>query len=356
MMKDEKAIGCVFNLEKLVRPCVQQLKPYRSARDEYSTPGGDMIFLDANENPYGDGINRYPDPYQNALKGVLAELKGVNPDQLIIGNGSDEVLDLLFRVFCEPGDANVITLPPTYGMYGVLAGINNVEVREVPLDDQWQPRTHAILQAVDAATRMIFFCSPNNPTGNLMQASRVKQILESFAGIVVIDEAYIDFTSSESWSSLLDDHPNLVVVQTLSKAYGLAGARVGFAMASAAIVSILNRIKPPYNVNALSQEKALETLRDPEEATRFLATVKEQRSRLIDGFKALDYVEKVFSSEANFILFRVDDAHRRYDELLELGIVVRKRDGLPGCDNTLRVSIGTIAENEALLTVLNQLN
>ncbi|MBL7473546.1 histidinol-phosphate transaminase [Robertkochia sediminum] len=355
-MKEEKAIRSRFDLRKLVRPCIAQLKPYRSARDEYSTPGGEMIFLDANENPYGDGINRYPDPYQNALKSVLASLKGVRPEQLIIGNGSDEVLDLLFRVFCEPGDANVITLPPTYGMYGVLAGVNNVEVREVPLDDQWQPRTDEILETVDDQTRMIFFCSPNNPTGNLMQSNKVKEILQAFAGIVVIDEAYIDFTSSDSWSSMLDDHPNLVVVQTLSKAYGLAGARVGFAIASEAIISILNKIKPPYNVNALSQEKALETLRDPEDAKRFLATVKEQKFRLIDGFKALDYVEQVFESEANFILFRVDDAQRRYDELLAKGIVVRKRHGLPGCDNTLRVSIGTITENEVLLTVLNQLN
>lgn len=354
-MNKVSVISSGFDLNSLIRPSILKLKPYRSARDEFSTPTSEMIFLDANENPYGEGINRYPDPYQQVLKAALGKLKGVAPERILVGNGSDEVLDLLFRVFCEPGSANVITLPPTYGMYGVLAGINNVEVREVALDENWQPKTREILEAADANTRMIFFCSPNNPTGNLMDPSRIKSILEAFSGIVVIDEAYIDFTDDPGWSGLLEKYPNLVVVQTLSKAYALAGARVGFAITSPEIVQILNRIKPPYNVNALSQQKALDTLSDPEDARRFLLTFKDERRQLAGGLASLKFVDRVYESEANFILFRVDDADKRYDQLLKEGIVVRKRSGLPGCANTLRVSVGTTEENQKLLAALAQL-
>lgn len=354
-MNKERSLITHFDLEAIIRPSIKKLKPYSSARDEFSTPTEEMVFLDANENPYGDGINRYPDPYQCELKEVLANVKGVKPNQLLIGNGSDEVLDLLFRAFCEPGMANVITLPPTYGMYSVLSEINNVAVYEVPLDHTWQPEISKILDSIDTQTRMIFFCSPNNPTGNLMDPERVKVILESFSGIVVIDEAYIDFTTSASWTVLLNQYPNLVVVQTLSKAYALAGARVGFAIASPEIVSVLNKIKPPYNVNALSQQKALETLANPKEADQFLAEIKEQKQVLKQGLKALDFVERIYESEANFILFIVDDADKRYRELLDKGLVVRKRSGLEGCKNALRISMGTVTENEKLIAALNQL-
>lgn len=342
-----------FDLERLLRPSVRSLKPYSSARDEYSAEGDQLIFLDANENPYGEMVNRYPDPYQKPLKEALARLRGVSPGQILVGNGSDEVLDLLFRVFCEPGRSNVITLPPTYGMYGVLAGVNDIEVREVPLDEFWQPDVPEIEARTDEHTRMIFFCSPNNPTGNLMKEGKIRQILERFPGLVVIDEAYIDFAEANSWASVLNDHPNLVVVQTLSKAYGLAGARVGYALTAPGIITWLNAVKPPYNVNLLSQELALKVLKEPKAANRLLSELKVERAWLSQQLEQLSFIERVYPSEANFILIRVDDAEKRYKQLLDMGIVVRNRSTLYGCHNTLRITIGTPEENR---TVINQLN
>ncbi|WP_224490493.1 histidinol-phosphate transaminase [Robertkochia flava] len=348
-------VKTTFELEKMVRPSVLKLQPYSSARDEFSTGSEEMIFLDANENPFGTPINRYPDPYQKKLKEALATVRGVDPEQILIGNGSDEVLDLLFRVFCEPGEANVITLPPTYGMYEVLAGINNVEVRSVALDENFQPRVDDILNIADENTRILFLCSPNNPTGNLMNASRVKRLLEQFRGLVVIDEAYIDFAQVKSWAKELDVFPNLVIVQTLSKAFALAGARVGYAITSPGIIGFLNKIKPPYNVNQLSQDHALEVLNNPASARALLKSLVVERSYLTQQLEVLPFVKKVFPSEANFLLIRVDDAGKRYTQLLEKGIVVRNRSSLPGCNQTLRITVGTPEENRQLVTILNQL-
>ena len=349
-------IRTTFELESLVRPSVLKLKPYSSARDEYTSGSEEMIFLDANENPYGHTVNRYPDPYQNQLKEAIARLRQVEPGQVLVGNGSDEVLDLLFRAFCEPGSANVITLPPTYGMYEVLAGINNVEVREAPLDENWQPRVDQIMKLADVNTRLLFLCSPNNPTGNLMNISRVKELLQEFTGLVVIDEAYIDFARSAGWAAELEKYPNLVIVQTLSKAFGLAGARVGFMLASPEIVRLLNRIKPPYNVNQLSQNLALEVLKDPVAARTIIGTLEVERSYLQQQLELLPFVKRIFPSAANFILVRVDDAKKRYAELLERGVVVRNRSQLYGCEETLRITIGTPEENRELVNILNQLS
>lgn len=344
-----------FDLDRLIRPSVKAISPYSSARDEFSSEADDLIFLDANENPYGQDINRYPDPYQNDLKAAIAKLRKVNKEQVFIGNGSDEVLDLLFRAFCIPGSSNVITLPPTYGMYSVLSGINETEVRPVPLDENWQPKTDKILEVADENTKMVFLCSPNNPTANTMDPSRVVAILESFPGLVVIDEAYIDFAPGKSWAEKLDKYPNLVIVQTLSKAFGLAGIRVGFAITSPQIVSLLNTIKPPYNVNFLSQQKALETLKQPRIADMLLNTVVVERAWLTQELNALEFVNWVFPSEANFILIRVDNADKRYRQLLDNGIVVRNRSKLPGCEQTLRITIGTPEENRTLIEICNQL-
>lgn len=345
-----------FDLDRLIRPAIKKLKPYSSARDEFKTPGGEMIFLDANENPYGSEINRYPDPYQQELKEVLAKIRGVDPEGILVGNGSDEVLDLLFRAFCEPGVSNIITLSPTYGMYQVLADINDTEVREIPLDQNWQPEPESILAGADENTRMVFFCSPNNPTGNLMNPVKIQKVLNEFNGLVVIDEAYIDFADTSSWSAFLEKYPNLVIVQTLSKAYGLAGARVGYVIASKDIVGLLNGIKPPYNVNLLSQVKALETLKNPLAAGKYLKIIETERTYLTRELNSLSFVSRVYPSDANFILFRVDDAGKRYSELLEQGIVVRNRSSLYGCENTLRVTIGTPEENLKLINALKQLN
>ena len=250
-----------FELDKLIRENVKSITPYSSARDEFKDFDQDMVFLDANENPNENGVNRYPDPQQRILKNVLAEQRSVAPEQLLLGNGSDEVLDLLFRAFCEPGVANVITMPPTYGMYKVLAGINNVGNKEVLLTPDFELDVDAILKTVDSNTKIVFICSPNNPTGNRFQNNAIERLLNSFEGLVVIDEAYIDFSDGSSWTAQLERFPNLIVTQTLSKAFGMAGIRLGICIASSAIISVLNKIKPPYNVNALTQEKALQGLK-----------------------------------------------------------------------------------------------
>ncbi|WP_304139192.1 histidinol-phosphate transaminase, partial [Mesonia mobilis] len=270
-----------FNLQNLVRANIQKLQPYSSARDEYKASGTEMIFLDANENPFENGVNRYPDPQQCDLKSALAKLKNVNQEQILLGNGSDEVLDLIFRAFCEPFVDNVITLPPTYGMYKVLAEINNIENLEVLLTEEFQLDVKSILKSVDEQTKLLFICSPNNPTGNAFDARAIKTILENFTGIVVIDEAYIDFSSYETWIGFLDLYPNLIITQTLSKAYGMAGIRLGVCYASAAIISVLNKIKPPYNVNELTQQKALERVLAVDEVFDEVESILEERNRLM---------------------------------------------------------------------------
>ncbi|TRX42880.1 histidinol-phosphate transaminase [Flavobacterium restrictum] len=342
-----------FDINNLTRENVKSMKPYSSARDEFEDfDTADMIFLDANENPFQNGVNRYPDPQQSSVKAVLAKEKNVNTNQILLGNGSDEVLDLIFRAFCEPKVDNIISLPPTYGMYGVLANINAVENREVLLSEDFQPQVEKILEAVDKNTKIIFLCSPNNPTANSFSDESVVELLENFKGLVVIDEAYIDFSEKESWLAKINKYPNLIITQTLSKAYGLAGIRLGICYGSVAVISVLNKIKPPYNVNELTQLRALERLSDPSKIKAEIASIIEQREQLLKVLVDVKFVEKVYPTEANFILIKVDDANKRYDELIKKGIVIRNRTTQPLCENTLRLTIGTEVENKKLMEAL----
>ncbi len=340
------------SIENLARENVKGLKPYASARDEYVSDGSPMVFLDANENPFDNGYNRYPDPRQRKLKELLARQKGLQTSQILLGNGSDEVLDLIYRAFCEPGRDNVLTLPPTYGMYKVLADVNAVENREVLLESNFEPNVEGILKAADQHSKILFLCSPNNPTANSFSRDRIRALLEHFPGLVVIDEAYIDFSSEPSWLSELAQWPRLIVTQTLSKAYGLAGIRLGICYASDEIIAILNKIKPPYNVNELTQQKAYEGVRDTEGVKKEVTQILSERARLIQSLRAIPSVKEVYPSDANFVLARMDDAARRYGELLSQGIVVRNRSGQPLCDNTLRFTVGTPGENEKLIEAL----
>ena len=345
-----------FDINTIVRENVKVLKPYSSARDEFEDfDTADMIFLDANENPFENGVNRYPDPQQMSVKAILAKQKNVKLNQILLGNGSDEVLDLLFRAFCEPKVDNVITLPPTYGMYGVLANINAVENKEVLLSNDFQPQIEKIMADVNENTKIIFLCSPNNPTGNSFSDESVVYLLQNFKGLVVIDEAYIDFSNKESWINELDEYPNLVITQTLSKAYGLAGIRLGICYASTEVISVLNKIKPPYNVNELSQKRALERLADTDKISTEIASIIRQREDLLEVLLHVEFVKKIYPTEANFILVKVDDANKRYAELIGKGIVIRNRTMQPLCDNCLRLTVGTELENRKLMAVLKQL-
>lgn len=342
-----------FNINNIIRENVKILKPYSSARDEFEDfDTADMIFLDANENPFESGVNRYPDPQQSNVKTILAKQRKVKSNQILLGNGSDEVLDLLFRAFCEPRKDNVITLPPTYGMYGVLANINAIENKEVLLSNDFQPQIEKIIDAVDDNTKIIFLCSPNNPTGNSFSDESVAYLLKNFNGLVVIDEAYIDFSEKESWINELDEYPNLIITQTLSKAYGLAGIRLGICYASAEIISVLNKIKPPYNVNELTQKRALDRLADQNKIKSEIESIIAQRKQLLKVLLDVKFVEKIYPTEANFILIKVDDANKRYDELIAQGIVIRNRTTQPLCENCLRLTIGTEPENKKLIEAL----
>lgn len=345
-----------WNLNALVRANIKALKPYSSARDEYKdTTSKEVIFLDANENPFENGVNRYPDPQQQAVKALLSSMKNVESGNILLGNGSDEVLDLLFRAFCEPNVDNVITLPPTYGMYAVLANINAIENRAVLLSDNFQPRVDSILEAVDARSKLLFLCSPNNPTGNSFSMERVEELLQRFNGLVVIDEAYIDFSDTKSWLEKLKNYPNLVITQTLSKAYGLAGIRLGICYASKEIITILNTIKPPYNVNELSQQKAIDRLLQPNEVAQEILKIKEERTNLVTHLKTINVVQEIYPSACNFVLVRVDNATKRYDQLIAKGIVIRNRTTQPLCENCLRFTVGTRSENTRLIQVLKEI-
>jgi histidinol-phosphate aminotransferase len=346
-----------FDINTLVRDNVKAMKPYSSARDEFEDfDTANMIFLDANENPYENGVNRYPDPQQASVKSVLAQQNGVGKNQILLGNGSDEVLDLLFRAFCEPKIDNVITLPPTYGMYGVLANLNAVENREVLLSNDFQPKLDAIMKVVDSNSKMIFLCSPNNPTGNSFSTESVQYLLDNFDGLVVIDEAYIDFSDKASWIQKINEYPNLIITQTLSKAYGLAGIRLGICYASAEIIAVLNKIKPPYNVNELTQQRALERLSNPTQIENEINSIVAQREQLLKVLNEVNFVSKIYPTEANFFLIKVDNANQRYDELIAKGIVIRNRTTQPLCENTLRLTIGTEEENKRLMEALQSLN
>ncbi len=344
-----------FNLNNLVRENVKAMKPYSSARDEYVSDGSEMVFLDANENPFENGVNRYPDPQQRSLKSIIAAQKGIDESHILLGNGSDEVLDLLFRAFCQPKQDNIITLPPTYGMYTVLSNLNEIEERKIVLQADFQPDVDAILKAVDTNSKLLFICSPNNPTGNLIAIKKVKQLLEAFQGIVVIDEAYIDFADQSTWVNELSNYTNLIVTQTLSKAYGLAGIRLGVCFAAAEIIAVLNKIKPPYNVNELTQKAAMERLIDKKGVENEIKAILEERKRLIEALQNVDFVDTIYPTEANFVLAKVDDATKRYNELLAKGIVIRNRTTQALCENTLRFTVGTPEENKLLIAALKSL-
>ena len=344
-----------FDLSKIVRSNVAALEPYSSARDEFKIQGKEMIFLDANENPNENGLNRYPDPQQSKVKEMLSRLRNIPAKNILLGNGSDEVLDLVYRAFCEPGTDNVITLPPTYGMYKVLADINNIENKEVFLNEEFEADSTSILNKVDDHTRIIFFCSPNNPSGNSINEDSISNVLDSFDGLVVVDEAYIDFSDKNSWLEKLEFYPNLIVTQTFSKAFGMAGIRLGALYASEDIIKILNKIKPPYNVNQQTQEQALKVLTDIKGIEIQISDIKRDKDLLFKELLEVKYVSKIFKSDANFLLLKVDDANRRYKELLDMGIVVRNRSNQPLCENCLRITLGTSEENKRLIKAFKEL-
>ncbi|UMB61287.1 histidinol-phosphate transaminase [Lutibacter sp. A80] len=341
-----------MNIENLVRENIKSLKPYSSARDEFKEFTSEMVFLDANENPFDNGVNRYPDPQQINVKQILSELKEIPTNQILLGNGSDEVLDLIYRAFCEPKQDNIITLPPTYGMYIVLANINHIEEREVELTTNFEPAIEQILKVADAHSKILFLCSPNNPTGNSFSNSIVEELLVKFKGLVVIDEAYIDFSKQKSWLSRLEEFPNLIITQTLSKAYGMAGIRLGICYASSEIIAILNKIKPPYNINELTQKKALKKLLNKNKVQHEIEKILEQRSKLIEKLSSISFIKKIYPTDANFVLVKVDNAVKRYNQLIEKGIVIRNRTTQPLCENTLRLTVGTKSENKKLIEAL----
>ena len=343
------------NLEALVRENVKSMRPYSSARDEFNdATSEDMIFLDANENPFENGINRYPDPHQTALKEVLATIKNVSPKNILVGNGSDEVLDLLFRAFCEPNVDNIITLPPTYGMYGVLANLNAIENKKIILNEDFQPNVNSILNRANENTKLLFLCSPNNPTGNSFSEDSILPILNEFNGLVVIDEAYIEFSDRPTWLKRIAEFDNLIIVQTLSKAYGMAGLRLGLLFASSEIIAVLEKIKPPYNVNSVSQSLAIEKLASLKYIYE-IEEIKQEREKVMKALVCCKIVTEIFPSETNFILFRVDNATFQYNQFLENGIVVRNRSNDSLCRSCLRISIGTPKENEKVIELLKNL-
>ena len=341
-------------LNELLRPNIAALKPYTSARDEYQ--GKDAkVFLDANENPYNQPYNRYPDPLQRDLKERVARIKGVRPGQMFFGNGSDEAIDLMLRMFCRPGQDNAVAIEPTYGMYGVCADINGVEYRRVLMDENFQPDADKLLAAIDSNTKLVFFCSPNNPSGNNLDRAVIEKVLDSFDGITIVDEAYIDFAGVPSFLEQLDARPNLVVLQTFSKAWGMAGIRLGMAFASEEIIQTMNKVKYPYNVNQLTQQKALEEVKQYDRVQAWVSTLLEERARLMKDFAALDCCTKVYPSDANFFLARVKDASATYNYLVDNGIIVRNRSRIALCGNTLRVTIGTRAEDDELIECLKRM-
>ncbi len=346
-----------IEVNKLVRGHIQLLKPYASARDEYE--GSEGIFLDANENALGSvaegSFNRYPDPLQRRLKEALAANKGIDAAQIFLGNGSDEAIDLLFRIFCEPGRDHVILLPPTYGMYKVSADINRIETQEVPLTDDFQLDTAEIMAALRPGTKMIFICSPNNPSGNLIKRKSIERILEKAPGLVVVDEAYVDFAPESSLLPLLHEYQNLIILQTFSKAWGMARLRLGMAFAHPEIIQLFNKVKPPYNVNGLTQEKALEALGQSQKKEDMVSRLLSNKAKLIQELKDFSLVEKIYPSDANFILVKVLQADELYRRLIKEKVIVRNRSRITLCDNCLRITVGTEGENEALVQTLKSL-
>ncbi len=347
----------LFELEKLIRKNIKSLVPYRSARDDFDSG----ILLDANENSLGSPLkdelelHRYPMPYQEKLRKKIADYRNVNVNNIFVGVGSDEAIDLLFRIFCEPGKDRIIINPPTYGMYKVSANINDVAIDEVLLTFDFQLQTEQILDAVTPNTKLIFVCSPNNPTANSIKREDIIALLEGFNGIVIIDEAYIDFSDQDSFANKLAGYPNLVVLQTLSKAFGLAGIRLGIALASPEIINYMMKVKAPYNVNKLTSKAAMDAFENLDAVQKSISSIKKERDRIIKELNQLPEVEKVFPSDGNFILFRINDALSIYKKLAEHGIIVRYRGNEPHCENTLRLTIGTPKENDQFFDALNQI-
>lgn len=338
-------------LKELTRPNVWALKPYSSARDEYSGVEA-SVFLDANENPYHAPFNRYPDPLQKELKSLIAPLKHVCEEQIFLGNGSDEAIDLVFRAFCTPSVDNVVAIDPTYGMYQVCAEVNDVEYRKVLLDEHYQFSAEKLLAATDDYTKAIFLCSPNNPTGNNLCRGEIESLLHSFDGLVIVDEAYADFSSERSFLFDLDKYPNLIVLQTFSKAWGCAAIRLGMAFACPQIIGLFNKIKYPYNVNLLTQQEAISLLQDPVKVQDWIRILLQERTRLMDEFSKLSCCETIYPTDANFFLTKVTDAKKIYEYLVSKGIIVRNRTHVALCGNCLRITIGTSEENDTLLEAL----
>ena len=341
-----------MKLTNWVRASILRLKPYSSARDEYS--GDALVFLDANENPFDSPYNRYPDPLQRKLKERIVVLKQVSPEAIFLGNGSDEPIDLLIRAFCEPAIHNVLRMDPTYGMYEVAAGVNNVGVIRVALTGDYQLKASRLLAAVTPETRMIFLCSPNNPTGNALDPGEIVKVIRGFPGPVVLDEAYIDFAPGRSFLPRLAEFPNLVILQTFSKAWGMAGIRLGMAFADPEIIAVLTKIKYPYNVNILTQQAALAQLANPQEKEEWVAALLKERKKLATALSRLPQVEKVWPSDANFLLVKVKNARKVYEFLVRQGIVVRDRSGVTLCGESLRISVGKAEENELVIEKLQQ--
>jgi len=347
-----------FNLNNLLRENIKKLVPYSSARDEFK--GEASILIDANENPFGSPLNhdynRYPDPLQHQVKAKLSKIKGVPSENIFLGNGSDEAIDILYRAFCTPGVDNVILVPPTYGMYEVSANINDVAFKKVNLTADYQLDLDGIANAIDAHTKLIFICSPNNPTGNSIRRQDIEAILNNFQGLVVVDEAYINFSAVKSFTQELAEYPNLVVLQTLSKAWGLAALRLGMAFASKEIVAVYNKIKPPYNINQATQDIVLEALDQVDQVNDWIKETVAEREKLVRELLELDYVQHITPSDANFILVKMDQPREVYDYLVQYGIIVRDRSKVELCEGCLRITVGTPAENQILLEKLNQIN
>ena len=341
------------SLQELTRPNIWTLKPYSCARDEFKGMKAD-VFLDANENPFPNGVNRYPDPLQEVLKGHISQFKGVPAENIFLGNGSDEAIDLPFRIFCRPGIDNVVAIEPTYGMYEVCAEVNDVEYRKVLLNDEYDFDPDQLLSACDKHTKIVFICSPNNPTGNAFKREKIEKVLTQFQRIVIVDEAYSDFSSQRPFRLDLNRYPNLIVLNTFSKAMGCAGIRLGMAFASTDIIALMNKVKYPYNVNVLTQQRAMEALRDQASYRRHLSVILEERNTLMYAFAQLPICKKVYPTDANFFLARVTDADRIYRYLVERGIIVRNRNKVTLCGDCLRVTVGLKEENTALLAALRK--
>ena len=341
------------SLEELTRTNIWSLAPYSSARNEYAGREA-RVFLDANENPYNQPFNRYPDPLQLELKAAISKVKGVPAENIFLGNGSDEAIDLPYRCFCEPGVDNVVAIDPTYGMYKVCADINAVEYRPVLLDENYQITAEQLLAATDAHTKIIWLCTPNNPTGNCLKREEVIKVIEGFEGLVIVDEAYSDFSSQKALRSELSKYPNLIVLNTMSKAWGCAAIRLGMAFASKEIIHIFNKVKYPYNVNLLTQQQALEALKDPFEVDNWVKILLQERARMMDAFSMLPICEKVYPTDANFFLAKMTDATKIYNYLVDKGIIVRNRHRVQLCQNCLRITIGTKTENSELIAALRQ--